>query len=315
MKSKIFKNNNIIKNNKNIILSEKDKKVLIKRSSRLGDILMSFSLLNRFNENGYKIYYSTKDLYRSLFNYLNYEVIYVDNNNYNKEFYDEFYDINKIHSNGFKVATKLDMFYAICGYDPSSYTKLQKLPQLNIERIKECKFKFSDKINIAIAIESYNPNSPRSIKIENLYDLIIKYKEFDFILIGQNPVKTDRKINNLINATGNTPLLDDIISLIYKCNYVITIDTGIMHLAGALNIPQLTIFGPTRPEFLASIYNNLIVLDANRKCSPCWEKGCESICTPTLRNNILELGFEELVNDFHGYKVISYDGEVLKYEI
>lgn len=316
MKIKISKNNSKKINNENIVFKhEKQKTVLIKRDSRLGDIIMSMSLANRFYEDGYKVYFSTRNEYKTLFNYSKNEIIYVDDKNFCIEFYDEFYDINRIHSNNMNTKTKLDMFYAVAGYNPENYTNDEKRPFFQFDRaICIDKYKLGNNINIAISIESYNPKSPRSISIDVFYDLFKIYKDINFIILGRNPISFKNNFNNVSNYTGNTPSLDDFISIVRQCSYIITIDTGLMHLAGAMEKPQLAIFGPTRPEFLASIYTDMIVLDANQKCSPCWEKGCGDICTKKLKKNILESSLADLMNNHTGYKVLDFNGELLKYE-
>ena len=53
---------------------------------------------------------------------------------------------------------------------------------------------------------------------------------------------------NLINTVGNTNL-EDAIDLLSISSLALTNDSGLMHIASALDIPLLALFGPTSPEF------------------------------------------------------------------
>jgi ADP-heptose:LPS heptosyltransferase len=50
--------------------------------------------------------------------------------------------------------------------------------------------------------------------------------------------------------------IPQVAALISKSDLFISNDTGIMHVAGATNTPQISIFGPTNPFNWAPIGNN-----------------------------------------------------------
>ena len=54
--------------------------------------------------------------------------------------------------------------------------------------------------------------------------------------------EVDFKIGLFINRS-----ISEVAALISKSNLFITNDTGIMHVAGATNTPQISVFGPTNP--------------------------------------------------------------------
>ncbi len=70
----------------------------------------------------------------------------------------------------------------------------------------------------------------------------------------------------------------EFIGLIRWCDCLITNDSGPMHIASALGIPVVAIFGPTHPKLgFAPVGSEHVVLCANVKCSPCslhGEKRC-----------------------------------------
>jgi len=59
-----------------------------------------------------------------------------------------------------------------------------------------------------------------------------------------------------------------------KCKYLLTGDTGLMHIADALKIPTISIFGPTVEEFgFYSQSEKSKIISKNYFCKPCSTKG------------------------------------------
>ena len=53
---------------------------------------------------------------------------------------------------------------------------------------------------------------------------------------------------NFVDMTGKTKL-EDTVDLLSACSLVLTNDSGLMHIASAVEVPLLALFGPTSPEF------------------------------------------------------------------
>ena len=77
----------------------------------------------------------------------------------------------------------------------------------------------------------------------------------------------------LINLAGKTNLLEAI-HLISQCRLFISNDSGLMHIAGALNIPTVAIFGSTNPITTSPAGNKTTIVHQNVSCSPCLEEIC-----------------------------------------
>lgn len=294
-------------------------KILIKRAARLGDVVMTLGLARFFRTLGKHVAISTKEEYKPILDNADPIVQFVKMKIENEEMYDEVFNLERVHANGKQgVVSKVDMFFAMCNIDVEKLTKDQKRPKIvpNELIIKWANNKFKqnnliDKINVAVSIESFNPKSPRSIAIDRFVDVILTNSNVNFIILGKNSLECPKGIENLLNWTGNLPALEDLIGVVSQCDYAITIDTGLMHLAGALGKPMIAIFGPTRPNFLVDFYENVIVLDANQSCSPCWEVGCNSFCAPRVPPEMISSAFDELRNGFNGYKVLDFKGNKL----
>lgn len=89
-----------------------------------------------------------------------------------------------------------------------------------------------------------------------------------------------KKDDNVIDLSGKTTL-DELIELIRGCNYVITNDTGPMHLSSALNKKTIALFGPCSPQQYA-VGEHIIPIYKNLYCSPCVH---EFIVPPCKGNN------------------------------
>ncbi|HQT41919.1 MAG TPA: glycosyltransferase family 9 protein, partial [Polynucleobacter sp.] len=72
---------------------------------------------------------------------------------------------------------------------------------------------------------------------------------------------------------GDTSL-DEAIALIGICKALISNDSGLMHIAAALKIPQVAIFGSSDPQHTPPLSNKAKVLYLNLPCSPCHKREC-----------------------------------------
>ena len=118
--------------------------------------------------------------------------------------------------------------------------------------------------------------SRRQWFLESYLEVIRGMPECDFIVFGadfdQYTVDAMRKadLSNIVDAVGKFPL-QETAWLMNKCDAFVTHDTGLMHVASALDIPQVAIFGPTSPKRRAPLNSNAVVLYTAEPCSPCYE--------------------------------------------
>lgn len=75
------------------------------------------------------------------------------------------------------------------------------------------------------------------------------------------------------DLTGETTLAEAV-ALIAQLRIMIANDSGLMHIAGALNVPVIAIFGSTNPAATSPLGNNTQVIYKAVDCSPCLKKTC-----------------------------------------
>ncbi|MFC0349189.1 lipopolysaccharide heptosyltransferase II [Undibacterium danionis] len=81
------------------------------------------------------------------------------------------------------------------------------------------------------------------------------------------------QVPNTLNLAGSTSL-DQAIGLLSGANAIISNDSGLLHIASALNRPTLAIYGPTDPNHAPSHSDKKISISLNLSCAPCKQKEC-----------------------------------------
>lgn len=91
----------------------------------------------------------------------------------------------------------------------------------------------------------------------------------DTILAGVE----DAKLAHCRNLTGKTTLAQAI-DLMSTVSAVVSNDSGLMHIAAALNLPVVAIFGSTSPDFTPPLSEQARLLTTDIACRPCFKREC-----------------------------------------
>jgi ADP-heptose:LPS heptosyltransferase len=134
------------------------------------------------------------------------------------------------------------------------------------------------KYSIALCLEGNNVL--KSWEIENWTTLIKLltdvYKDISFFILGtgdsqklivQDIVNSLKNID-IRNFVNKTSLLE-VKELLKYVDLLLTVDTGIAHIAGVLNLPTIVLYGPTLPDQCRPVNCRAEQICLYEKCSPC----------------------------------------------
>ncbi len=190
------------------------------------------------------------------------------------------------------------------------------LPEIKIDNsIEEKIYEFCNNNGLKNNIAAFAPGSVWNTKkypIESLEEIIsyLIKKEFSILLIGSEKEKIlcnniAGKFNgNVISAAGILGIIE-VIALLKRAKILISNDSAPTHLAMCANIPVLTIYCSTIPEFGFYPYNkrSQYLSYDDLSCKPCGIHGYEECplnhfaCGNNLKPETVISKLEDMLND------------------
>lgn len=101
----------------------------------------------------------------------------------------------------------------------------------------------------------------------------------------------------LYNLAGQTNLAQAI-DLLACANAVITNDSGLMHVAAALDKPMVAVYGSTSPQFTPPLSDEVAIVRLGLSCSPCFKRTCpfgHYNCLKQLQPELVESALDKLI--------------------
>lgn len=83
----------------------------------------------------------------------------------------------------------------------------------------------------------------------------------------------DRTGNRCLNLAGKTALVD-VVDLMARTTAVVTNDSGLMHIAAAVGVKVVAIFGSSDPKHTPPLSDKAEVVMLGLACSPCMKREC-----------------------------------------
>jgi heptosyltransferase-2 len=78
----------------------------------------------------------------------------------------------------------------------------------------------------------------------------------------------------IFNLCGKTSLLD-VIDVLAACHVAVSNDSGLMHIAAAVDTPVVAMYGATTPTYTPPLHPKAKSFYVKLACSPCWQRTCQ----------------------------------------
>jgi lipopolysaccharide heptosyltransferase II len=132
-------------------------------------------------------------------------------------------------------------------------------------------------------------------RFAELANRLQRQKDADVILFGtageaavSDAISAEMKTSP-INLTGKTAIAD-LPALLSQCHLFIGNDSGAMHVAAAVGLPVVAIFGPTDPFGTVPVTPRCTVVQEKPYCSPCFLRRCptDHRCMKNVTSEMVE---------------------------
>lgn len=225
--------------------------VSIKRSEGIGNLFLLLPILDKINSDGICVELVTKSIYIEAFQAIR------PNFKYSTISQNYTVDLDKLTKNTTPNCHRTFEFgklLKVKGPFPPSELSIPDCWKTPFNHLKG---------SIGFAPEARHP--AREWPASFIRELATLIPSKHIVIIGE---KNDQSLDVAFDYRGklNIPQL---LGLISNLDVVICLDSGILHIAKALNIPCITIFGGINPDFRILENDRVIVLQSTISCCPC----------------------------------------------
>ncbi len=147
------------------------------------------------------------------------------------------------------------------------------------ERVKNIIYNFFLPVNKILAIAPGSVWSTKRWPYENFKELIQMLRRNDFLILligGKEDMRLCEALtsDDILNLSGELTMLESA-AAISLCKALVTNDSAPLHIASAMNIPTVAIFGATTPYlgFSPLAERSVILENTGLECRPCGRHG------------------------------------------
>jgi ADP-heptose:LPS heptosyltransferase len=206
---------------------------------------------------------------------------------------------------------RIDMFADAVGVDISADpVPIYMIEESEREQANEFIKKHVKGKKTLIAIQTRSNDARRTWPqdhVGELLDLLAKEEDLHILVFdwGHTVERWERHKAPNVQVVANMPLIE-VAALLDQCEVVVCPDSGILHLAGALQKKTVAIFGPIPPESRCNHYANTTVLTKKLPCFPCWytprctkESGHKFACLTGISPQEVKMSIRDKITSKH----------------
>ena len=99
-----------------------------------------------------------------------------------------------------------------------------------------------------------------------------------------------------IDLTGQTAI-GDLPALLSQCHLFLGNDSGAMHVAAAVGLPVVAVFGPTDPEGTSPVTTRFSIVQQKPYCTPCFLKRCptDHRCMKNVSPDMVQMALQQWI--------------------
>ena len=190
-------------------------------------------------------------------------------------------DIHTLDKN--KLKQTVQRYVALASDDNNNQAPNIPFPKLNVDTDNLQRVLTELKLNLEHPVIAFLPGAEygeaKRWPVKYYAELATKLIEqgFQIWILGSDKDSTAAlaisENNKAVNLCGKTRL-EDSIDLLSVCKSAITNDSGLMHIAAAVDIPLVAIYGSSTPSYTPPLTNKAKVHYLELECSPCFKREC-----------------------------------------
>lgn len=165
------------------------------------------------------------------------------------------------------------------GGEPSSVEPQLRLDQASTESFHS--LLPPDRPNVAIMVGASHPRKQWNLKKFNEIARRLADAGFNVASVGGPAERGAIAAPHVIDFAGKLSAIPTA-ALLSKCQFLVTNDTGAMHLAGAVGTPVVALFGPSDPVQFAPPGSGHQILQSTCQCPVRHLESCSGFCLDSI---------------------------------
>ena len=187
------------------------------------------------------------------------------------------------------IDNRIENFAKALGMKPRKPI-LEPNPEMREER-----FNNITRPKIGLVLETANPC--KTYPLQRWVDLAFKLQEEGFYPITISPHKNFNEFDSVVAISQ-----ERLTAVLSQLDVIVTGDTGTLHLAGAMDIPCIGLFGPTDGDLTVKYYNSIKIIQKLQGPTQCYRPCYYSVdsngffCAGNYGSCMYEISIEEIHN-------------------